>query len=218
MGSNSRVWVVLSGQINPSIIIELLSPNATSSTSGRPTIKNTPTPTPTPPPPPRSGVSPSPPATSTPPSRPPLIPAKSHQSGTIENHWNDLPTSFLSAPTSRNVSTTASRSTTPLPPDPSSSSSTDDFPHLLARLFDPSTASTLGVKEKTQLHDRILKASITEAQKAELAGVLEKVLGREETAAWGRERVVEFVIRNNGVAGWASAVRRGVECLCLGQD
>ncbi|KAF8245986.1 hypothetical protein K440DRAFT_662482 [Wilcoxina mikolae CBS 423.85] len=173
---------------------------------------------PPPPPPPRSGVPPSPPATSAPPSRPPLIPAKSHQSGTIESHWNDLPTSFLSAPTSRNVSTTASRSTTPLPPEPSSSSSTEDFSRLLARLFDPSTASTLGVKEKSQLHERILKASITEAQKAELAGVLEKVLEREETAAWGRERVVEFVVRNNGVAGWAGAVRRGVECLCLGQD
>ena len=80
-------------------------------------------------------------------------------------------------------------------------------------MFDPATASSLGEKEKIQLHDRILKASITEAQKSELAGVLEKVLEREETTAWGRERVVEFVVRNNGVAGWASAVRRGVECL-----
>lgn len=37
------------------------------------------------------------------------------------------------------------------------------------------------------------------------------VLDGDETPAWGRERVVEFMMRQVGVAGWAMAVRRGVE-------
>lgn len=177
-------------------------------------------------------------------------PARSHQSGTIAHHWNDLPAAFLSAPSSRNIS----RSASPLPPAsaPASSSSCPPTPipaepsptpslslslsprpdpgtgHgdengggdagkelelLLLQLFAPATASTLGAGEKRQLHDRVARARLTPAQSAELVLVLRPVLAHQQSPAWGRERVVAFVVRNSGVAGWAGALRRGVESL-----
>ncbi|KAI5776492.1 hypothetical protein EDC01DRAFT_636733 [Geopyxis carbonaria] len=166
--------------------------------------------------PPRSSSS-TPSTTATPPPpapalngslRPPYSSTKSHQSGTIENHWNDLPAAFL--PTSRSVS--------PNPATAASAhgtSSSDDFGTLLTELFSASTPTTLIAREHKMCYDRVLKAApgLSEGQKAELAGVMRPVLEKKETPQWGREKVVEFMMRERGVAGWAAALRRGVECV-----
>ena len=198
--------------------------------------------------PPSSRPGPAPPA---PPAAQPEAPARSHQSGTIAHHWNDLPAAFLSAPSSRNIS----RSASPLPPAPAPASSScpptpisaeprpgpspspslslsprpdpgtgtghgdadgdagKELELLLLQLFAPTTASTLGAGERRQLHERVARARLTPAQSAELVLVLRPVLAHQQSPAWGRERVVAFVVRNSGVAGWAGALRRGVESL-----
>ncbi|TGZ85117.1 hypothetical protein EX30DRAFT_16914 [Ascodesmis nigricans] len=166
------------------------------------------------PPPPSSTTNASSPPSTTSVSRPP---AKSHQSGTIEHHWNDLPTSFLpsSRTTSRSVSplppTTTTSSTTTTPP-PASSSTATTFSSLLSQLFTTSPSS-LGAKERQLCYARITKvdADITEAQKEEVGEVVRRVLEGMETPAWGRERLVAFMLREKGVAVWAAGVRRGVE-------
>jgi hypothetical protein len=87
---------------------------------------------------------------------------------------------------------------------------------LLKQLF-LETPSTMEEKERNMVYERILKFadSMTEGQKGELAGVVGRVLRKDEAPAWGRERVVEFMKRERGVAGWAAGLRRGVECINL---
>lgn len=116
---------------------------------------------------------------------------------------------------------------TPIPAEPSTSPSASSSPGagdgdgdagkelelLLRQLFAPATASMLGAGEKRQLHERVARARLTSAQSAELVLVLRPVLAGQQSPAWGRERVVAFVVRNSGVAGWAGALRRGVESL-----
>ncbi|KAA8894206.1 hypothetical protein FN846DRAFT_975359 [Sphaerosporella brunnea] len=161
-----------------------------------------------PPPPPRGAAGCKlPPAA--PPPRTPFGgggPAKSHQTGTIEHHWNDLPTSFL--PTSR--------STSPLPPRTGESGDTaqvlaEHFDALVARLFAADTPGALQEREKKAALERVRRTAVTDAQKRELAEVLDAVLEGREKPEWGREQVVRFITRNPGVAGWAIGIRRGVE-------
>lgn len=82
----------------------------------------------------------------------------------------------------------------------------------MTRLFEE-TPTTLAEKEKTFCHSGVLKFadSINEAQKKELSVLLIRVLDKEETPAWGRGRVVEFMMRERGVATWATKLRRGIE-------
>lgn len=40
-------------------------------------------------------------------------------------------------------------------------------------------------------------------------------MDRVETPAWGREQIVGFMMREKGIASWASAIRRIVECVRL---
>ncbi|KAL7272699.1 hypothetical protein RUND412_004480 [Rhizina undulata] len=150
--------------------------------------------------------------------RPPLphaatAPAISHQSGMIKQHWNDLPENFISAPPSR----TATPSMKASPAAESSEEEIEcEFPKLLEILFSPDTPSSLSQREAAVLKDRVLKnmASITGEQGRELAEVIKSVVvDRTQAPSWGRERVVEFITRERGVAGWAMGVRKGLECV-----
>ncbi|KAI5844313.1 hypothetical protein BZA05DRAFT_476901 [Tricharina praecox] len=149
---------------------------------------------------------PAPPLPPTPPPKDgtltPSTAARSHQTGTIESHWNDLPPALLS------------RSGSPLPAV-SSVSGEDDFAPLIEQLF-AAAGEDAKRKEMGLLRDRVLKAKVSPLQKAELAGVLRAVLEGTETPAWGRERVVDFIVRNPGCASWAMGVRRGVEGVRVG--
>ena len=92
----------------------------------------------------------------------------------------------------------------------------DDFPALIGRLFSAAAAAAAQEekqKEMTLLRDRVLKANVSPQQKAELVAVLGPVLGAQETPAWGRERVIDFMVRHPGCASWAMALRRGVEAV-----
>jgi hypothetical protein len=120
--------------------------------------------------------------------------SKSHQTGTITHHWNDLPP-------------------TPSPTPSPSPSSPHTFPETISSLF--AAPSKLPQQELSRLHARVEKAvgGISEGQKAEVAGIVEGVLAGAVQRGEGRDAVVQFMVRETGVAGWVGAVRRGLECL-----
>ena len=111
--------------------------------------------------------------------------SKSHQSGAITHHWNDLP------PTP---------SPTPSPPSPPSP---HVFPETISSLF--AAPSRLPPQELSRLRERVEKATggITEGQRSEVAGIVEGVLAGRVQSGEGRDAVVQFMIREVGVAGWA---------------
>lgn len=78
-----------------------------------------------------------------------------------------------------------------------------------------SSPSSLQDRERAMIYARVQKAEsgMLEAMKEELVDVVGKVLRGEETVTWGRERVVEFMMREKGVAGWATGLRRGLESI-----
>ena len=120
--------------------------------------------------------------------------SKSHQSGAITHHWNDLPP-------------------TPSPTPSPSPSSPLAFPETISSLF--AAPSRLPSQELSRLRERVVKATdgISEGQKSEVAGIVGRVLAGTVQPGEGRDEVVRFMIREVGVAGWAGAIRRGLECL-----
>lgn len=137
----------------------------------------------------------------------------SHQSGTIKEHWNDLPASMVSPPTRSLTSTPLSSAPSPCP----ETDEAEEFPALLETLF-AGTPTTLPERERKMLHEKVLKSlpAITPQQKREVAEIVrrllhEKSLGKKEA----KEAVVAFIMRERGVAGWAGGVRRGVENVVL---
>lgn len=54
--------------------------------------------------------------------------------------------------------------------------------------------------------------TITTEQKASLGYIIQAVaIDRSESPAWGRQQVVDFMMREKGVSSWAIAIRRLVE-------
>lgn len=93
----------------------------------------------------------------------------------------------------------------------------EEFPSLLDTLF-AGTPTTLPERERKMLHEKVLKSlpAITPQQKREVVEIVrrllhERSLGKKEA----KEAVVAFMMRERGVAGWAGAVRRGVESVVL---
>ncbi|KAF8469514.1 hypothetical protein BDZ91DRAFT_792312 [Kalaharituber pfeilii] len=138
--------------------------------------------------------------------------SQSHQTGVIKEHWNDLPANFTPAG-SRSVSRTG----TPLPSN-DACTHTDgyggqlDFETLLSALLDSPTS--LSPTDLKLLTSKVQKAvgGMTLDQRNDLSYIFKAVaVDRSQTPAWGRERVVEFMMREKGVASWAIAVRKLVE-------
>ncbi|KAK6352009.1 hypothetical protein TWF718_005158 [Orbilia javanica] len=185
-----------------------------------------------PPPPSSDSLRPGPPAR-----------AQSHQSGTIHQHWNDLPDGYIPSPTtslsrsaSRNSNAAAaSRGLSPLgritPIDKSETSdgtnaTAKETEHQLSTLLPAlyNLPSTLSQAERTQLQTRINKSLIpkagdggtTEGQKEWVRGILELFVVRGEVdVKTCREEIVGFMRRESGVAGWAGGLRRVVESVIL---
>ncbi|KAH0608827.1 uncharacterized protein H6S33_001055 [Morchella sextelata] len=137
--------------------------------------------------------------------------ATSHQSGTIKEHWNDLPSHMVTPPSRSLTSTPLS-----VPPG-NEEDDEEEFPALLKALF-VSTPTTLPERERKLLHEKVVKSlsTITAPQKREVAQiikrlVIERSLGKKEA----KEAVVAFIMRERGVVGWAGGVRKGVESVIL---
>lgn len=140
---------------------------------------------------------------------------QSHQTGTIKEHWNDLPESFT--PT---ASRSVSRTGTPLSRDGLGTLTTTDggdereidFGSLLSTLL--SSPSSLSQQDTRLLATKIQKSvpSITPEQKCSLGHIIQAVaVDKSESPAWGRQQVVDFMMREKGVSSWAIAVRKLVE-------
>lgn len=126
------------------------------------------------------------------------------------------------SPPMRSLTSTPIRSLTPTPlslaPSPfQENDEVEEFPALLETLF-AGSPTTLPERERKMLHEKVLKSvpAITPLQKREIVEIVrrllqEKSLGKREA----KEAVVAFMMRERGVAGWAGAVRRGVECVVL---
>lgn len=55
-------------------------------------------------------------------------------------------------------------------------------------------------------------ATITPEQKSSVGYIIQVVaIDKSESPAWGRQQVVDFMMREKGVSGWAIAVRKLVE-------
>lgn len=84
---------------------------------------------------------------------------------------------------------------------------------LLGNLF--AVPSALPDRELTALKGRIEKAldagGIKDEWKVELGAVMDAVVTGRETPKWGRERLVEFMVREKGVALWGASLRKVVE-------
>jgi hypothetical protein len=90
-----------------------------------------------------------------------------------------------------------------LSPPPSS------FSSLLSALF-TIHGSTLPPRQLKAYHTRLLRAEVKKQH--EVAEVLSRVLEtRQETPVWGREQIVAFMAREQGVESWAPALARAVE-------
>ena len=139
---------------------------------------------------------------------------QSHQTGTIKEHWNDLPESFT--PT---ASRSVSRTGTPLSRDGSGALATmdgdqrkTDFNSLLSVLLN--SPSSLSQQDTKLLATKIQRSvpSITPEQKSSLGYIIQAVaIDKSESPAWGRQQVVDFMMREKGVSSWAIAVRKLVE-------
>lgn len=139
---------------------------------------------------------------------------QSHQTGTIKEHWNDLPESFT--PT---ASRSVSRTGTPLSRDgfgalatTDGSEKETDFDSLLSALLN--SPSSLSQRDTKLLATKIQRnvPSITTEQKCSLGHIIQAVaIDRSESPAWGRQQVVDFMMREKGVSSWAIAVRKLVE-------
>ncbi|KAF8424564.1 hypothetical protein EV426DRAFT_82302 [Tirmania nivea] len=162
-----------------------------------------------------SFLSPSPPARPPPPARTASSSsAQSHQTGIIKEHWNDLPNDFTPS-TSRNVSRTG----TPLSRNGygplvagDGSGDSPDFDNLISSLF--SAPTSLSANEAKLLASKVQKnvASITPEQKNSVGYIIQAVaIDRGESPAWGRQQVVDLMMREKGVSGWAIAIRKLVE-------
>jgi len=159
-----------------------------------------------------SYFSPSPPARPTPPVRSPS--AQSHQTGVIKEHWNDLPNDFTPS-ASRSVSRTGtplSRNGYGLPAATDGSGDSSDFDNLISSLL--SSPTSLSANEIKLLASKVQKnmVTITPEQKSSVGYIIQAVaIDRSESPAWGRQQVVDFMMREKGVSGWAIAVRKLVE-------
>jgi len=162
-----------------------------------------------------SYLSPSPPARPPPPARTASSSsAQSHQTGVIKEHWNDLPNDFTPS-----ASRSVSRTSTPLsrngygPPTATDGSmDSPDFDNLISSLL--SAPTSLSANEAKLLASKVQKnvAAITPEQKSAVGYIIQAVaVDKSESPAWGRQQVVDFMMREKGVAGWAIAVRRLVE-------
>ena len=140
--------------------------------------------------------------------------SQSHQTGAIKEHWNDLPTNFTPT-TSRSVSRTGtplSRNGNGTPAGADGAGGALDFDSLLSALLESPTC--LSPNDLKLLGSKIQKVvpTISPEQKSDLGFIFRAVaVDRKETPAWGRERVVEFMMREKGVSSWAIAVRKIVE-------
>ncbi|KAI5809322.1 hypothetical protein BZA77DRAFT_328949, partial [Pyronema omphalodes] len=131
---------------------------------------------------------------------------KSHMAGSIKYHWNDTP----------QLSRTAS---------PSNSTATvEEWEGILEKLF--SAKSALSESQRKMMLGKAKAATVSDERKVELGGIVKGImeeleLGRQleakeewnKTVKKGKERIVEWVMANNGTAGWGNGVRMAVEKL-----
>lgn len=141
--------------------------------------------------------------------------AQSHQTGIIKEHWNDLPDN-LTPSASRSVSRTG----TPLSRNGNATPAIADidagdannFDNVLSSLFNSPTS--LSPNEAKLLASKVQKMvpTITPEQKGGLGPIIKAVvIDKSESPAWGRQQVVDFMMREKGVSSWAIAVRKLVE-------
>ncbi|RPA77333.1 hypothetical protein BJ508DRAFT_330322 [Ascobolus immersus RN42] len=179
--------------------------------------------TPPPPPPPTSLLTPPSSAASTAGSsnsessagvskvqKPALVSAKSHQTGTIDHHWNDLPAHIH----------------TPPPGDKTGSPESQLKGELLASIDFKSAPTTeeldafFGLKSKVSDRERDMvrkkvekvvgDAATEERIKGWVGGIVRGVLNGMG-GAWAKGECVGFVVREKGVASWVGGLRRWVE-------
>lgn len=131
---------------------------------------------------------------------------KSHMAGSIKYHWNDTP----------QLSRTAS---------PNNGTATaEEWDGILEKLF--SAESGLSESQRKMMLGKAKGAKVSDEQKIELGGIVKGIMeelelvrqldaGEEwgKTVKKGKERVVEWVMGNNGTAGWGNGVRMAVEKL-----
>lgn len=158
---------------------------------------------------------PSPPARPPPPARTASSSsAQSHQTGIIKEHWNDLPNDFTPS-ASRSVSRTGtplSRNGNGPPAATDGTGDSPDFDSLISLLL--SAPTSLSANETKLLASKVQKniATITPEQKSSVGYIIQAVaIDRSESPAWGRQQVVDFMMREKGICAWAIAVRKLVE-------
>lgn len=137
----------------------------------------------------------------------------SHQSGVIKEHWNDLPANFTPT-SSRSVSRVGTPRNGYAAPEVASPPPQDnlDFESLLAATL--AAPSHLTDTERKSLASKVNRSveSMTPEQRNALANIFHALVeARVESPSRARERVVEFMMQEKGVAGWAMAVRKIVE-------